>query len=145
MKKSDLLQRMSEIIAHIAYWDSVEYNTVPSTLVSDFSKYDSVNISNDKRNRPFLWHTHWAGTYLHFLSDKEEDTCDLDRFVRQFKKHTDWISEELTYRWSYSEFTEQFWFYDGDNFRQVSRETALVIWQSYGDAMIAEHEKQNAA
>lgn len=155
---SDLLNLMSDVIA-----DEATKNIslrggrdVPTTLISDFAKYDVAAVSK-KCHTPFLWHVHWAGTYLHFLdldSHSEDFNGHPEVWRKGFEQNYDWACDELTHNWEMDGQKDRFFFYDGDlehvaqwwgarrnSFREVSREEALVIRTAYGNACIAEMER----
>lgn len=158
---SNLLSMMSDVIADMAQQSILHgCRCVPSTLVSDFAKYDVAAVSK-KAHTPFLWHVHWAGTYLHFLdldSHAEDFNGHPEVWREAFNRDRDWACDELTHNWELNDIEDRFFFYDGDlehadcwlgarhnSFREVSREQALVIRVAYGHACIKEMEEKEEA
>lgn len=138
----DLLFKMSQVIADVAEINVArDDNSVPTTLISDFAAYD-VPLIEKHGTTPFLWHVHWAGTYIHFLDRDSLQAPTFESWAESFLKWDDWTFTELNYRWCGK---SDIYYYDGVRFRLVSRETALLIWQYYGKHIIEQHYKTESA
>lgn len=142
----DLECAMSAVLSEIAEYDAMtsERGNVPTWLFSDFA----LDVANIRENPgvPLLWHTHDAGTYLHFLEpDIEKYHKSYEQWKADFLKFDDWEFTELNYKWGYSNGhkhpMERIYFYDGEYFREVSRDTANLIWQYFGKTVIMEREE----
>lgn len=145
----DIEIAMSWALSDIAEYDIVQNGWgVPTTLFSDYA-IDVVSINKPEHvGKPFLWHTHSAGTYMHYMYDNiKEEQPSYEAWKSNFRKFDDWPFTELTYNWDGGDKkTNRYFYYDGDrHFREVSKETALLIWQYTGKQIIAEREKVMAA
>lgn len=145
----DIEVAMSRVLSDIAKYNTAQKSwRVPYTLFSDFA-IDVVSINKPEHaGKPFLWHTHSAGTYMHYMYDNiKEDQPSYEAWKSNFEKFDDWTFTELNYGWDGGDkSTSRYFYYDGDRyFREVSRETALLIWQNTGKQIIAEREKSAAA
>lgn len=141
----DLERVMSCVLAETADYNFSRGHHAPFTLWSDFA-VDAVSINrSDNLYKPFLWHVHDAGTYLHYMSlDGIEDNDERYlNWKQKFLTFNDWTFNELNYKWGYDMHkspVERIYYYDGKTFREVSRDTALLIWQFTGLELIRQHE-----
>lgn len=140
----DIEIQMSCVLNDAAEWSAANNNGyVPYTLFSDLC-LDARNMAeNDVMNKKFLWHVHAAGTYLHWLNiDNIED--NEERYMswrHDFLTWDDWTFTELNYRWGCRNHPmDRVFYFDGKSFREVSRDTALLIWRYTGLELIHKHE-----
>lgn len=114
---------------------------VASTLFSDYA----LDITTLRKHvgENFLWHVHDNGTHLHMLdrNNIEREQRSYDAWKKNFLAFSDWAFAELNYRWGgENNPLDRIFYYDGKSFREVSRETALLIWQYNGLELIRRHE-----
>lgn len=136
---------MAMVLAQTAKYDSDVDDYIPSFLWSDYA-LDVVSINKPENvGLPFLWHVHYAGTYLHYVNlndDMEYPT--YESWKKNFLSFEDWTFTELNYKWGFDIHKhpmDRIYYYDGRKFREVSRETALLIWQYSGKEIIRKHEQ----
>lgn len=141
----DLEVAMAYVLADTARYNARVSDFIASTLWSDYA-LDVVSIHEPENlGHPFLWHVHNAGTYLHYM-DIHKIEVDYDRYLKwkgRFLAFDDWTFNELNYKWGFNIHkspVERIYYYDGKTFREVSRNTALLIWQYTGLELIRQHE-----
>lgn len=146
--RHDLERAMSSVLSEIAQYDArtFENGRVPSWLFSDFAI--DCDLMRLHPGEPFLWHTHDSGTYLHFIGVERD--WSVESFIgwrKDFLKWDDWTYTELNYKWGYNLHKhpmERIYYYDGEYFREVSRQTALLIWRFTGLEIIHRQEDKLA-
>lgn len=141
----DVELSMAEVLAQTAKYDSDTNDNIPSFLWSDYA-LDVVSINKPENlGVSFLWHVHYAGTYLHYVNlDSDMKFPTYEKWKKNFENFDDWTFTELNYRWGsniHKHPMERIYYFDGHKFREVSRNTALLIWQYTGKEIIRKHEQ----